>query len=400
MQLGGSSQQIPALLCAHGLGYTTILCDYLKDNPGQEFCDIFYEVSTTDIDAVLEVAMKEKIDGILAYASDPAAPTAAYVAEKLGLPTNPYESVKLLSTKDAYRRFLKTNGFYTPAFESYDHLDQALLGLRDFKLPILLKPVDSSGSKGIFKIKSETDLKEYWEESIRYSRAKRCILEAFVDQNGYQVAGDGISVDGKLIFSCFGNDHFDSDNLYPFVPVAASFPCILPERIQVKIRSEIQRVFTLLELRNGTYNFDIRITPSEDVFLMEIGPRSGGNYIPQVIRYLTGVDSVSFAVQSAVGKLANWDFDYQKNGFYGYFTLHVRQSGILKEVHIHDDIKLKHILEMHMIKSIGDHVDVFSGANKSIGILIMRFDSQKQMLDLLDHPEKWLEIRVESYSGQ
>lgn len=395
MQLGGSSQQIPALLCAHGLGYTTILCDYLKDNPGQEFCDIFYEVSTTDMDAVLEVAMKEKIDGILAYASDPAAPTAAYVAEKLGLPTNPYKSVKLLSTKDAYRRFLKSNGFYTPRFESYDHLNQAISGLRNFKLPILLKPVDSSGSKGIFKIETVMDLESHWSESIRYSRVQRCILEEFVDQKDYQVAGDGISVDGRLIFSCFGNDHFDSENIYPFVPVAASFPSILPKRIQVKIRSEIQRVFTLLELRNGTYNFDIRITPSEDVFLMEIGPRSGGNYIPQVIRYLTGVDSVLFAVQSAVGNISNWDFNYQQNGFYGYFALHVRQSGILKGIHIDNDIKLKHILEMHLIKSIGEHVDVFSGANKSIGILIMRFDSQKQMLDMCDHPEKWLEIKVE-----
>ena len=84
--LGGSAQQVVAIETAKRLGYSTVLCDFLPDNPGQLVADKFYLVSTTDRDAVLAVAKKEKIDGILAYASDPAAPTAAYVAEKMGLP--------------------------------------------------------------------------------------------------------------------------------------------------------------------------------------------------------------------------------------------------------------------------------------------------------------------------
>ena len=81
--LGGSAQQVVAIETAKRLGYETVLCDFLPDNPGQYHADKFYMVSTTDKNAVLEVAEKEKINGILAYASDPAAPTAAYVAEKL-----------------------------------------------------------------------------------------------------------------------------------------------------------------------------------------------------------------------------------------------------------------------------------------------------------------------------
>ena len=84
--LGGSAQQVVAIETAKKLGYYTILCDFLDDNPGQFVADKFYLVSTTNKEAVLNVAEREKIDGILAYASDPAAPTAAYVAEKMGLP--------------------------------------------------------------------------------------------------------------------------------------------------------------------------------------------------------------------------------------------------------------------------------------------------------------------------
>ena len=86
--LGGSAQQIIAIETAKRLGYATVLCDYLPDNPGQHHADKFYQISTTDKETVLAVAQKEKIDGIIAYASDPAAPTAAYVAEKMGFPTS------------------------------------------------------------------------------------------------------------------------------------------------------------------------------------------------------------------------------------------------------------------------------------------------------------------------
>ena len=109
--LGGSAQQVIAIETAKKLGCYTVLCDYLTDNPGQYHADRFYLVSTTDKEAVLDVAKKEKIDGILAYASDPAAPTSAYVAEKLGLPGNPYDSVEILCNKDRFRKFLAENGF-------------------------------------------------------------------------------------------------------------------------------------------------------------------------------------------------------------------------------------------------------------------------------------------------
>lgn len=141
--LGGSAQQIVAIKTAQKLGYYTVLCDYLPDNPGQYEADKFYLVSTTDKEAVLKVALDECVDGVLAYASDPAAPTAAYVAEKMKLLTNPYESVMTLCNKDRFRSFLKNNGFNTPVARGYSNneVDTTL-----FSLPVIIKPVDSSGS--------------------------------------------------------------------------------------------------------------------------------------------------------------------------------------------------------------------------------------------------------------
>ena len=145
------------------MGYYTVLCDYLSDNPGQYRADNFYQVSTTDKDRVLEVAKKECISGILAYASYPAAPTAAYVAEKMGLPRNPYRSVELLCEKDKFRKFLADNGFCTPKAKGYTDPSVAYDEIQSgvFKLPVIVKPVDSSGSKGINRIDSLAGVKEH-----------------------------------------------------------------------------------------------------------------------------------------------------------------------------------------------------------------------------------------------
>ena len=100
--LGASQFQMAPIVYAKEQGYYVITCDYLPDNPGHKFADEYHNVSTTDKEAVLELAKKMHIDGIVAYASDPAASTQAYVGNKLGLPSNPYTSVMILTRKDYY----------------------------------------------------------------------------------------------------------------------------------------------------------------------------------------------------------------------------------------------------------------------------------------------------------
>ena len=176
--LGGSAQQVVAIETAKRLGCYTVLCDYLPDNPGQYAADKFYLVSTTDKDAVLEVAKKEGVDGVLAYASDPAAPTAAYVAEKMGLPGSPYRSVDILCNKDKFRAFLAENGFCTPKARGYEDTAPAEKDLKEgvFTFPVIVKPVDSSGSKGVGRIDTAEEISEKLEYAMSFSRGHKIIV--------------------------------------------------------------------------------------------------------------------------------------------------------------------------------------------------------------------------------
>ena len=162
----------------------------------------FYLVSTTDKDAILEVAQKEKVDGVLAYASDPAAPTAAYVGEKLKLPTNPYSAVEILCNKDRFRAFLHDHGFNAPISMGYQTVEDAALDTSRFRLPVIIKPVDSSGSKGATVLHSWDNVNDALKFAFSFSRAHRVIVGQYgelyqCNEQGYIGQITYLDVDGN-----------------------------------------------------------------------------------------------------------------------------------------------------------------------------------------------------------
>lgn len=246
LMLGGAMQQIPAIMAAKEKGYYTITCDYLPDNPGHKYSDEYYNVSTIDKEAVLTLAKKLNIDGIVAYASDPSAPTAAYVSEILGLPGNPYKSVEILTQKDLFREFLMKNGFNSPQAKGYGSYEEAMEEIDRFKFPVMIKPVDSSGSKGVVKITEKAQLKSAVDEAMMYSRSRRIIVEEFIKKKGYQISGDGFSVDGKLVFTSYGNELYSGKGTREYVALGEFWPLILSEELREKVDAELQRLITAL----------------------------------------------------------------------------------------------------------------------------------------------------------
>ena len=182
-----------------------------------------------------------QVDGVVAYASDPAAPTAAYVCEKLGLPTSPYTSVEILSQKDLFRRYLAEHNFNVPKYVGCTSYTEALEEIKNLTLPVMIKPVDSSGSKGINKLTNVDQLKDFIEDALSYSREKRIIIEEFIEKDGYQISGDAFSVDGILKFHCFGNEYYSSSVVKDFAPLGECWPFQMKPEIITELEKDIQR---------------------------------------------------------------------------------------------------------------------------------------------------------------
>jgi glutathione synthase/RimK-type ligase-like ATP-grasp enzyme len=141
------------------------------------------------------------VDGVVAYASDPAAPTAAYVAEKMGLPTNPFKSVEILARKDLFRQFLKEKGFSCPLSDNFYDIGQTKVAIDRFTFPVMIKPVDLSGSKGVKCIESTDELEEVFNAAMSISKTKNIIIEEFIEQDyKYLIGGDCFVLNGKVEF--------------------------------------------------------------------------------------------------------------------------------------------------------------------------------------------------------
>lgn len=220
-------------------------------------------VSTTDKEAVLKVALDECVDGVLAYASDPAAPTAAYVAEKMKLLTNPYESVMTLCNKDRFRSFLKNNGFNTPVARGYSNneVDTTL-----FSLPVIIKPVDSSGSKGATVLHSWDGLNEALEFAFSFSRSHRIIVEEFIEKkHPYLIGGDIFVNEGKVILWGLLNCHRDN-NVNPLVPVGKSYPLLLDDVDEKVVQDTLQSMVDKLGIRFGSVNVELVVDKNNKVW--------------------------------------------------------------------------------------------------------------------------------------
>ena len=150
-------------------------------------------------------------------------PAAAYAANQLGLPGNPPASVKLLTHKDAYRTFLRDNQFVTPEFRSASTLQEAQQSFDHLRPPVMVKPVDSSGSKGVSRIDHVDELPAAFATAQQFSRCSRVICEEYFERVGHQITGDGFIVDGELAFLCLSHEHYNL-TLSSIVPVGESFP--------------------------------------------------------------------------------------------------------------------------------------------------------------------------------
>lgn len=383
--LGGSAQQIIAIETARRLGYETVLCDFLPDNPGQYHADRFHLVSTTDKQAILEVAKAEQIDGIVAYASDPAAPTAAYVAEQLGLPGNPSHAVETLCNKDQFRAFLAENGFCTPKAKGYASTESALADISEgvFQFPLIVKPVDSSGSKGATVLHSRKNVEQALDFAFSFSRSKRIIVEEFIEKkHPYLIGGDIFVVDGQIRLWGLMNCHRDS-RVNPLVPVGKSYPPMLADGDFAAVKHTLQTMVNKLGLRCGAMNVELIVDRNDRVFPIDVGPRNGGNMIPDLLGLIFGVDVVEATIRAAMGEDPAL-IPGSGQPCYATHNLHSDRNGIFEDIRFSEALE-PYIVRKCVYKTPGDRVEYFDNAAKALGILFLKFPDQETMEQMLEH---------------
>lgn len=394
LMLGGSIYQTYAIKEAVKQGHYVITCDYLPDNPGHKYAHEYHNVSTTDKEAVLELARELKVDGVVAYASDPAAPTAAYVCEKLGLPTSPYKSVKILSKKHLFRKYLAEHGFNVPQARSYVKYEDAWAEIDDFRLPVMVKPVDSSGSKGVNKMTDKSQLKAFVEDALSYSRDKIFLIEEFIEKQGPQISGDAFSVDGKLVFHCLGNEFYSKKVDKDFAPLGECWPTVMPKEVINTLETDLQRLITSLGMKSNAYNVEAIYGKDGKIYILELGARSGGSLIPQVTAMATGVDMVPYVIKAAIGEDCSDLKMAPVKGFWSNYMAHANKTGKYAGIEYEESFKKNHLVDYVTDTKMGDPIHKYRDAQDCVGELILRYDNMEQMNEMIEKMDKYVHVKV------
>lgn len=392
MILGGARYALPVIKAAHELGLYVITCDYLPDNIAHKYSDEYCNVSIIDKDAVLEAAKKLEINGIVSFACDPGVVTAAYVAEKMGLPScGSYKSVSILQNKGKFRKFLAEHGFNVPVAKGYTSIKKAVKDIELFNWPVIVKPTDSAGSKGVTRVDDPKELKKGIEYALSFSHCDEFIIEDFITQKGFSSDTDSFSVDGELKFVSFNSQRFDADAENPYTPAAYSWPSSMSDEHQEELKNEIQRLLHLLNMGTSIYNVETREGTDGKAYIMEVSPRGGGNRLAECLHYATGVDLVKNTVRAAVGLPVEGVEQKPYDGCWAEVILHSDRAGVFDSLWIADDIK-ENVFERDLWIEAGTEVGGFSAANEAIGTLILRFDTDERLQQVMKDINQYVKV--------
>lgn len=395
MLLGGLRYLKPVIDAAHKQGYYVITADYLPNNIAHKWSDEYCNVSIIDKEAVLKEAQRLQIDGIMSFACDPGVVAASYVQNKMGLPSfGPFESVEILQNKDKFRAFLSKNGFNVPQAKGFNSVEAAMEEIYWYPWPVIVKPTDAAGSKGVTRVDKAEDLRPALEYAMEHSISGHIIVEEYIDKQGCSSDTDSFSEDGKLKFVSFCAQRFDAEATNPYTPAAYSWPSTFTKKQEEYLTSEIQRLITLLNLKTCVYNIEVRVAPNGKPYIMELTPRGGGNRLCEMLRYATGVDMITAITRAMVGDPILEPIEQKSyNGHWAEIILHSDNDGVFDHLEISKEQPAE-IVEEDLWVVKGDKVEGFEGANNAIGTLVLKFQTAEELEKAITNQRSWLKVVV------
>jgi biotin carboxylase len=380
--LGAAHFQVPPIEYARRAGYYALTCDNRPENPGHRLAHESHNVSTVDHGAVLELARSRAIDGILSFGSDASALTAALVARTLGLPGACVETVDRLTRKPLFRKFLDDTGLQQQRYKVFDraNIGAAASFIGDCGGTAVVKPADSSGSKGVSVVRSAADIDAALAYAFSESRSGELIVEEFIRKSGSQICGDGYMDRSRLVFLEFGDGHFhEEDGL--LCPFAETFPSVHSAMSLDLVARTVETILARTGYEKGPFNVDAFITCDGQPFIIEIGPRCGGNFIPSAIRHQTGVDLIAAVVEGCLDREYVLDLAKSRSQrCFACYMLHSRRGGIFRGTYVDPSFR-ENIVDENLYIEPGAKVPPFKTAGDVVGNLILSFASRAEMID-------------------
>jgi biotin carboxylase len=381
---------LPAIKYAKSCGFHVVTCDNKAENPGHKEADESILISTYDLDAIDAYIEKNPVDGVVYFASAHGSYAGSHVIEKFHLP-GITESIKdTLSYKDNFRQYLKNNGF--SSYPKFILLKGNTIpaNIDSLTFPVIVKPTDSGGNKGITKVSDIAKLQEAVNLAFEESRSGNVVIEEYIDGT-LQINGDCIVENGVVKLAFLGRYLYPSCN--KILPCATIFGNgVLSDDTLTQVKREIQRLVSSTGIKSAALNLEFRVSSSGKIYFIEVNTRHSGNFIYQMMNMAYGISLEEISVKLALGEALGITNE-SPNGYFAYTLFYSEKDGILDSIEISEELN-KYIFKKIIFKKAGDTINKLTVLSDRIGVCLLKFPSFEKMTEITENFGNYYHINL------
>jgi biotin carboxylase len=397
--LGAGEYQVPLITTARNRGLFTIVVSPEGNYPGFSFADKKYYFDLREKEKILRLAEKENIDGIATDQTDIPIKTQAYVSEKLGLSGFDYKAALLFTNKYLMREKCKEIGLDTVNYRLIKNINEAKKTIEDIGCPLVIKPVDNQGSRGVYKIRTEQEMEKYLPYILKLSSDKTALIEQLIE--GPELVLESLVINKKIKNLIIGDTYyFNYKN--KFIPKQRLFPSNFNKEIKKKVIDIDKKIIRAFGLKNGlTHSEYIMDEKNKKIYLLEIGARGGGaNISSHIIPALTNLDVNNFILDNSLGINNKFILNKKYNTAAGYISFYL-PKGIISELSGLEEIdNFPNILKHNLSGlKIGMHTKGLEDKS-SRKIIIITSNSRNGLLNIIEEVKNIINIKITTKRGQ
>ncbi|MDR1740876.1 MAG: hypothetical protein LBR38_03385 [Synergistaceae bacterium] len=387
---GGGWADIPMIKAAKSLGLYVITSGNRPDELGHAYSDEYRKMDFSDREGIYRLAESLNVDYICPCCNDFSALSAAYAAEKLGLPgLDSVDALETLMHKDRFRAFATAHGIPVPNAGGYSSFAEAAGDIGRFRFPVLVKPVDLSGGKGFVRLDRPDDLTEgVVAHAVARSRTNRFVIEEYITSDDCQHNFVAFLSGGKVVFYNSDNEHYFRN---PYLVWGMSIPTASPKSIDEELCRIAERIAAILDLKPGILLMQHASRDGKPI-IIESTRRMPGNYHGELIKYATGCDVSAWAIKTAMGDDCGGIVHSEPTGYFAEHCIMSDRNGEVKGISFNESIE-DNIIERLIWSQNGDAIEDFMV--DKLGIVIMKFGSFDEMWSKTERMNNIIHAEVE-----
>lgn len=370
--LNTSLNEIRMMMALHDMGYYVIATGGWSNQPGEKYADEYIQMDYSDKERILELAKRIKIDAICACCNDFGVITAAYVAEKMGLPGHDtYENALIMHHKDKFKQFAEKAGINTPIAKYFKNQEEALGWLEYAAYPIIVKPTDLTGGKGVSKATNYDEAVRSIKTAFERSRIKHIVIEPFIE--GTQHACCTFIINEKVAAVCSNNEYSFAN---PYKVEIDTYPAKQFDVVRDELVAQAEKMASALHLKDGILHMQY-IMKDGKAYIIEAMRRVLGNLYMIPAERLTDMnwDYWEARVHCGLG-VDGFPKNVQQKGHYAYRTIMGTKNGLVKKLIVPDGYK-KYIFDQYVMWN--PQIPIEDYMSEALAFIFFKFETEEEM---------------------